>query len=181
MFEFLTFGLNFSRFLRGHVNFSLLVWISHFSCVNMRLTSMFEFLTFGHFSSEILTFPAGPVPRRPAHSHASRPFSCRRPALYHAGPPNDMVNTMSYHMSLGGPARAGRSPLDSIPGCEKWEIQSEKWEICASAQEKWEIQTWNWEIRPSTQENWEIQTKNEKFARLRRKSEKFGELKYFFK
>ncbi len=40
------------------------------------------------------------------------------------------------------------------------------------ADEKWEIQSEKWEIREITQKKWEIQTKSEKFARPRRKSEK---------
>jgi hypothetical protein len=66
MFEFLTLVLNFSLFLRGGANFSLL-------CLNFSLLVTFPV--------KFSLFQPATLPRRPAH--------------YRAGPPNDMVNTMS--------------------------------------------------------------------------------------
>ncbi len=94
--------------------FSLLVWISHFSCADARISHFwFEFLTFGHLSSKFLTFGSNfsllatfPVKfslfqrishssSRP-HSHAGRPTPTPpalfvSPAQYHFGPPNDIA------------------------------------------------------------------------------------------
>ncbi len=107
--SFLTFGSNFSLIVREFLTFHS------------------EFLTFGHLSSKFLTFGSNfsllatfPVKfslfqkishfsSRP-HSHAGQPFSCRRPAPSHPGPPNDMVTTMLLAYS-DGQARVGRHVL----------------------------------------------------------------------
>ncbi len=158
MFEFLTFGLNFSLFLRGRANFSLLVWISHFVAAHAPIS---------HFSSEILTYPAGPTPT-PAGPFrvAGRPSTTPAlPMTSPAGPlPRRPSQWHSYYHVIDGLARAGRSPLDiqkvrkvrnsgwkvrnwSVCG-DKVRNSNQKWEFCASALEKWEIQT--------KSENWNI-------------------------
>ncbi len=180
MFEFLTYGLNFSLFLRGHANFSLLVWISHLYGANTRISHFYVWISHfwslfqwnSHFSSL-------------RHSHAGRPTPMpagllpRRPALYHAGPPNDMVNTMSL---TGWRAPAGHCMTCWRAKSEKFKHKSEKFACPRRKSEKFkpQVRNWNikvrnsrlhagkvrnsnqkWKICTSTQEKWEIQTISE--------------------
>ena len=125
------------------LDFSLLVWISHFLCAHVWishftfefltfragvfefLTFMFEFLTFG----QILTFPAGhtPTPAGPFRV-AGRPWTT--PAL-----------PMTWLISCNW--QGWRAPAGHRLTCrrEKSEKFSEKWEIRAIAHDYWEIQT----------------------------------------
>ncbi len=84
------------------------------------LTFVSNFSLFATIPAKFSLFQPAPLPRRPAHFHASRPY-CP------AGQPNMVTNILLACSDRL--ARTGRSPFD-MPACEKWEIQSEKWEIC---------------------------------------------------
>ncbi len=115
--------------LRNFTNFSLLVWISHFSSVDAARISHF-YVWISHFSVNFSLFQPATLPRRPSQWHGE------------------------YHV-IDGRARAGQSgarrPITTR------HTKSEKFRVPAC--KKWEIQTKSEKFKP----------KSEKFARRRRK------------
>jgi hypothetical protein len=143
MREFLTFNSHFSLSLRDCTNYSLFTLSVSFFTLNFSL-----FTRISHFSS------------RP-HSHACRPFSCRRPALLTSALP------MTWLLPRPPCRRAiiVRSSLKS----EKF---AEKWEFCWKSGQKWEIRSKSEKfagkvakLRNSTQK-WEIRWKSGKIEKF---------------
>ncbi len=182
-----TFRANFSLLQIITIWFSLLVWISHFSCADARishfkvwisrfparthefLTFWFEFLTFGHFSREILTFPSNFSLFQPA-------TLARRPALF-VSPASPLPRRPSQWHTWLIPCygwAGARRQITVRPAClqkvrnsecrrAKSEKLTEKWEIGARTLAKWEIQTpkvRNWRTRAGKVRNWRMPGNN---------------------
>ncbi len=173
--------------------------ISHFVATDAPIFHFWlEFLTFGHFSSKFLTFGSNfslfatfsakfslfqpaPLPRRPAHSHAFRPFSCRRPAPIMPALPMPF-QWHGYYRVIGMFWRAGACWQVTVWHAGVRKVRNSDWKVrnscnCAplvrNSRQKWEIQSEKWEICTFVQKKWEIWAISEKFARLCRKNEKF--------
>ncbi len=159
--SFLFFGLNFSLCCQARSNFSLLAWISHFYGAHTPISHFgLELLTCCHFSSEILTFPANfslfqpaPLTRRPSQWHG----------YYH-------VIGMFWQAGARRQITARHAGMQKVRNsecrlCEKWEIQSVKWEIRAIAQEKWEIWAQTEKFARWQNPKWEIRALSETLLR----------------
>jgi hypothetical protein len=162
------------------LNFSLLVSISHFSCADARishfwfefltctartckfLTCMFEFLTFGNFCSEILTFPAG---------HTLMPAGPlpRRLALYHT------MSLMGWRMPAGHRSTCRRAKS------EKFKHKSEKFACSCRKSEKFKpkVRNWNIKVRNSHLRAGKVRNLRICAGKVRNSNHKW-ELKYFY-
>ncbi len=134
LFQLSLLCLNFSLLRREHTNISLF-------CLNFSLLVTFPV--------KFSLFQPATLPRRPAHSHAGRPFLCRRPALYHVGPPNEDI--------AGRPTTTPAPPMTWLIPCH-WRAGAHP-QITAR--------------HAKSEKSEKFRMKSEKFAHLRRKSEKF--------
>ena len=159
--NFSLYGLNFSLFLRGRAQFSLLVWISHFVAVHVWISHfmMFEFLTLpaGHTRT-----PAGPISRGQPTPTPALPMTWLIPC-YGLALARRQITVRPACVQKVRNSECRRAKSEKLkPKSEKLararrqseKFKPQKWEIGARAPEKWEIGA-------CAATMWEIQTKSE--------------------